>query len=112
VSKLCTAILLMLLFFGSVHADDDEVPLGSSSLIICQLKVGEKVVVMRTDDLKTLTAFADKYGVATFSEVPDGFWAIIEGTILESWQEEEVPLFSGREAAYNCFNIKKSLRGS
>ena len=110
--KALTPVLLVLISVNFAYADEPELPpRAPSSLTICQLKAGEKVVVMRIDDLKTLTAFANKYGVATFSEVPDGFWAIVEGTILESWQKEEIPLFSGRGAAYDCFNIKKSPQG-
>lgn len=89
----------------ATHADEYELPPGTpSSFTICQLKAGEKVTIMRTEDLSTLTAFADRHGVASFGGVPDGFWAIVEGTTFEKWQKEEIPLFRGREAAYNCFH--------
>lgn len=101
-------LLLALALTDLARADEDESSAGTlSSFTICQMKAGEKVVIMRTEDLSTLTAFADKHGVASFPEVPDGFWAIVEGEIFETWQKEEVPLFAGRRAAYNCYNTTR-----
>lgn len=98
------ALFLLMVAAGLAQADDYEVPPGTpSSLTICQLNPGERVVIMRTDDLIFLTAFVNKQGVAVFPEIPDGFWAIVEGSIFETWQKEEIPLFLGRDAKYNCF---------
>jgi hypothetical protein len=101
------AALVFLAFISEYPAYAEEYgppPGAPSSLTICQMKAGEKVVIMRTEDLSTLTAFSDKHGVAIFPEVPDGYWAIVEGRIPEKWQKEEIPLLSGRNAAYNCFH--------
>lgn len=108
VGLIVAALLLAAAWAHLTHADEYELSLGTpSSLTMCQRKAGEKIVIMRIEDLSVLTAFADKHGVAVFPEVPDGFWAIVEGEIFESWQKEEIPLFAGRRAAYSCFNITR-----
>lgn len=105
---IAAAFLLALTLINPARADEYESPPGTpSSFTICRMRAGEKVVIMRTEDLSTLTTFADKHGVASFPEVPDGFWAIVEGEIFETWQKEEIPLFAGRGAAYNCYNTNR-----